>query len=37
MGQQLKAPDEDRRDGNIDGEAYVEAAFYLSYDIANWL
>ena len=30
-------PVADRRDGITDEEAYVEAAFDLSYDIANWL
>ena len=36
MGQHLKVSYEDCRDGITDEEAYVEAAFYLSYDIANW-
>ena len=37
MGQELKVPEDDRRDGITDEEAYVEAAFDLSYDISNWL
>ncbi len=37
MGQKLKVPEADRRDGITDEEAYVEAAFDLSHDIANWL
>ncbi len=37
MGQVLTAPDADRREGITDEEAYVEAAFDLSYDIARWL
>ena len=37
MGQVLKIPDGDRRDGMTDEEAYVEVAFDMSYDIANWL
>jgi hypothetical protein len=28
---------EDRREGITDEEAFMEAAFYMSYDIANWL
>ncbi len=35
--QQLKVPDEDRREGITEEEAYVEAAFYMGYDIAKWL
>ena len=35
MGQELKVPVADRREGITDEEAYVEAAFDLSYDIAN--
>jgi hypothetical protein len=37
MDLQLKVPEVDRRDGITDKEAYVEVAFDLSYDIANWL
>ena len=37
MGQELKVPEADRRDIITDKKAYVEAAFDLSYDIANWL
>ena len=37
MGQELKVPDEDRREGITDEEAFVDVAFDLSYDIANWL
>ncbi len=35
MGQELKVPEADRREGISDEEAFVEAAFDLSYDIAN--
>ena len=37
MGQELKVPEDDRRDGITDEEAYIEAAFDMSYDIAKWL
>ncbi len=37
MGQDRKVPDADRREGIVDEEAYVEADFDLSYDIASWL
>ena len=37
MGQELTVPEDDRREGITDEEAYVEADFDLSYDIANWL
>jgi hypothetical protein len=37
MGQELKVPEADRREGITDEEAYVETAFNLSYDVANWL
>ena len=37
MGQDLKVPDSDRREGISDEEAFIEAAFDLSYDVANWL
>ena len=37
MGQELKVPEADRREGITDEQAYVEAAFDLSYDVANWL
>jgi len=37
MGQELKVPEDDRRDGITNEEAYVEATFDLGYDIANWL
>ncbi len=37
MGQELKVPDDDRREGITDEETYVEVAFDLSYDIENWL
>ena len=37
MGQELKVPVVDRRDGITNEKAYVEAAFDLSYDIAKWL
>jgi hypothetical protein len=35
MGQQLVVPIEDHNEGFTDEEAYVEACFFLSYDIAN--
>ena len=35
MGQALKVPEADRREGITEEEAFVEAAFDLSYDIAN--
>ena len=37
MGHQLVVPIEDRNEGVTDEEAYVEACFFLSYEIANWL
>jgi hypothetical protein len=37
MGQDLKVPEVDRREGITDEESFVEAAFDLSYDIAKWL
>jgi hypothetical protein len=37
MGQELKMPEADRREGITEKGAYVEAAFDLSYDVANWL
>jgi hypothetical protein len=37
MGQELKVPEADRRDGICDEEAYVESVFDLSHDIANRL
>jgi hypothetical protein len=36
-GQKLKVPEADRRDEISDEEAYVEAGFDWSHDIANWL
>ncbi len=35
MGQELKVPEADRHEGITDEEAFVEAAFNLSSDIAN--
>ena len=35
IGQEFKVPEADRREGITDEEEYVEAAFDLSYDIAN--
>ncbi len=37
MGQELKVPEADRREGITHEEVYVEAAFDMSYDAANWL
>ncbi len=37
MGQELKVPEADRREEISDEEPFVEAAFDLSYDIANWI
>jgi hypothetical protein len=37
MDQELKVPEADHREGITDEHAYVEAAFGLSYDVANWL
>ncbi len=37
MGQELKVTEADRRKGITNEEAYIEAAFDLSYDVANWL
>ncbi len=37
MGQELKMSEADRLEGITDEEAYVEAAFDLSYDVANYL
>ena len=37
MGQGLKVPEADPREGITDEQAYVEAAFDLSYDVAIWL
>jgi len=35
MGQELNVPEDDRRDGITDEEAYTKATFDLSYDIAK--
>jgi hypothetical protein len=35
MGQELKEPEDDRRDGITDEEAYVETIFDQGYDFAN--
>jgi hypothetical protein len=37
MGQELKVPEADHRERITNKEAFVEAAFELSYDIANWI
>ena len=37
MGQVLTVPSANRCEEIVDKDAYVEAAFDLSYDIANWL
>ncbi len=37
MGQTLVSPDEDRTEGLTDEEEFVESAFDLSHDVAEWL
>jgi hypothetical protein len=37
LGKRLTQPDEDRREGATNVEAYVDAVFNPSYDIAHWL
>ena len=37
MGMELVMPEDDKREGATSEELYMEAAFDLSYDIADWL
>ena len=37
MGQALKVPEEESSEGATYEFAHLEATFYLSYDVANWL